>query len=427
MLLLPISSNLYNTFKTLAETKRMIFMAGLPGTGKSLLIQQLALIAAQTGRKIHLLQYTLSREPFETEQNLAKYPEIEGFTAPAIRKAVGLWSRGAVVQWHKQHPDPEHLLIGELPLIGNRLTELIKVYRDEAEPLLTDENTLFVVPVPSWEVREVIEERRAQTLANPQNKQETMEAQPNVLQALWQEVNTVARRVGLTKVGDQAPYNPYIYGGVYEALLKHRNTQMLLIEQVLQPTHSVYEMEIVEGQIQASTTEVNHFIEQVEHSYTARELQQAVNQWHALITDNPQMPDPGPELRLPLPEDLSKVSHNVALTTEQIGAIRDIIALPLSAAPADAVETVDRALEALSPSNQPATVLADVDKFDIYDSYFNVTRSNEDASLLFLIGLLQAYRNIMEDLQNPPQTLTVVEMPMLRIALESTLQQFVNV
>jgi hypothetical protein len=65
-----------------------------------------------------------------------------------------------------------------------------------------------------------------------------------------------------------------------------------------------------------------------------------------------------------------------------------------------------------------------VQKFDVYDSYFNVTRTQENSGIAFLAGLLQAYRNVMENLQEPPHTLTVVELPMLRLALETILQQF---
>jgi len=60
----------------------------------------------------------------------------------------------------------------------------------------------------------------------------------------------------------------------------------------------------------------------------------------------------------------------------------------------------------------------------VYDSYFNVTRANENCGLVFLTGLLQSYRNVMDDMLIPPHTLTVVELPMLRIALETTLRRF---
>jgi hypothetical protein len=246
----------------------MVFITGLPGVGKSLLIQQLALIAKGLGRQVHLLQYNVAREPFETEPNILKYPEVEGVTDPAIRKAVGLWARTAVHQWHQQHPQPAHLLIGELPLIGNRFIELVEVHDDEVESVLSSEQAQFVVPVPSWEVREVIEATRARTIADPQHEREKLDAPPNVLQALWEQVNSLARDIRLTKANPQTPYNPYIYGGVYQALLQHRHAQLLLIDQVLRPSQSVYEMDIVVSQLQAKSAEVEKFMQQVEQRYT---------------------------------------------------------------------------------------------------------------------------------------------------------------
>ena len=46
---------------TLARTKRMVFFAGLPGVGKSLLIREVALAAHRIGRPIQALQKGLSR------------------------------------------------------------------------------------------------------------------------------------------------------------------------------------------------------------------------------------------------------------------------------------------------------------------------------------------------------------------------------
>ena len=106
MMVLPISSQIYTLFTTLAQSKRMVFMAGLPGVGKSLLIQQLALVAAQQGRQVHLIQWDVSRRAFEIPEIMARYPEIDGVTDPMIRKGVGIWARTAVKRWHEQYPDP---------------------------------------------------------------------------------------------------------------------------------------------------------------------------------------------------------------------------------------------------------------------------------------------------------------------------------
>ena len=422
MLVIPISSNLYKVVKEIVQSKRLIFVTGIPGVGKSLLIQQMALIASEAGREVHLLRYNLARQPFETEVNISKYPEIDGVTDPAIRKAVGLWARQAVKTWHETHPHPQQLLIGELPLIGNRLIELVEPTDDAAEPLLSSDQAIFVVPVPSWEVREVIEATRKRTLAQPQNEEEKLDAPPNVLQAMWQAVNGLAREIGLTKASPQTPYNPYIYGGVFEAILQHRSAKLLLIDQVLRPSRSVYELDVLAGTLVPTAEEANATMALVESRYTHDELAELVQNWHTLVTNNPIAPDPGPELRLPLPQMLSDAREDTKLTAVQRIALQKVINLPLDVTPDKIVERLDEALCTLGV--ETAVTPANVHKFDVYDSYFNVSRSSEQSGLTFLCGLLQAYRNVMVDLQKPPHTLTVVELPLLRIALETSLRQF---
>ena len=41
--------------------RRMVFLAGLPGTGKSLLVHQIGHLARAGGRAIHLLQWDVAR------------------------------------------------------------------------------------------------------------------------------------------------------------------------------------------------------------------------------------------------------------------------------------------------------------------------------------------------------------------------------
>ena len=115
--------------------------------GKSLLLQQLSLIAGEVGRRVHLLQWDVARGPFETPEILARYPETDGVTHAVIRKAAGLWAREAVGAWQRRHADPRDLLIGEVPLIGNRLIELVQRRDDEVEGLLAGEGSVFLIPV----------------------------------------------------------------------------------------------------------------------------------------------------------------------------------------------------------------------------------------------------------------------------------------
>lgn len=142
----------------------MVFVAGLPGVGKSLFIRELARAAHRAGRTVHLLQWDVARTAFATPAIDARYPERDGVTHAVIRKAIGQWARGAVLRWAREH-DAAHILIGEVPLVGNRLLDLAQVQTDDAEPLLAGPDTLFVTPVPSIAVRAVIEGARGRTSA----------------------------------------------------------------------------------------------------------------------------------------------------------------------------------------------------------------------------------------------------------------------
>jgi adenylylsulfate kinase-like enzyme len=117
--------------------RRMVFFAGLPGTGKSLLAHQLLHLASGSGRRVHLLQWDVARPVFEASDAGRRYPLADGVTHPVIRRAAGLWAREALVEWSERHRDPEHLLVGETPFVGNRFVELARRVDDRAEALLT--------------------------------------------------------------------------------------------------------------------------------------------------------------------------------------------------------------------------------------------------------------------------------------------------
>lgn len=276
-MILPANSSLYTTFQQLANQQRLVFLAGLPGTGKSLLIQQLAVLAQQAGRTVHLLQWDVTRAAFETAVNLQTYPEIDGVTHPAIRKAVGLWARTAVQQWHQTH-DASHLLIGEVPLIGNRLTELTQPLADAAEPLLSEPACCFVIPTPSKAVRQVIEDARARSIANPRHEKEARDAQPNVLQMLWEEVAAIGHQLGLSDGQNQA-YDPGVYTAVYQHLLQHRHHQTLPINTVLSPSGSAYALHINGTELAATPDEVAQIMQQIKQTYTSNALEHAVKNW----------------------------------------------------------------------------------------------------------------------------------------------------
>ena len=293
----------------LAETlgrlaaRRIVCFTGLPGTGKSLLVQQLTLLANGAGRVVHLLQWDVARPPFEASAAGRRYPVVDGVTHPLIRKAVGLWARSAVAAWADRHPDPRHLLVAETPFVGNRLVELAQVVADDAEPRLSDTSCRFAVAVPSRHVRRFLEAERERRTASPLHPREREDAPPAVLRDLWRELAGVAVELGIatrdaspprageisahaaktseTPADDRsgarddgrsraaaASYDPTVYRRVYESVLRHRHVDAIALDTVL-PTGqlSVYDFATAPGELVASVAEADAIIRDVERRY----------------------------------------------------------------------------------------------------------------------------------------------------------------
>ncbi len=218
----------------------MVFFAGLPGTGKSLCIHQLAHLAHARGRRIFLLQWDVARPPFEAHPAGRVYPIDRGVTHGVIRLAVGRWAREAVARWSAEHPDPEALLVGETPLVGNRLVELARPAADAAEPLLAAPSARFVVPVPSPAVRTHIEAERVRRAATPLHDREREDAPPEVMRDLWRQLRSAAVTLGLAPSTQEAdpPYDPDVYAAVYLTVLANRHRDRLALDAIL-PTGSL--------------------------------------------------------------------------------------------------------------------------------------------------------------------------------------------
>ncbi|HEX5502103.1 MAG TPA: hypothetical protein VFW96_05740 [Thermomicrobiales bacterium] len=278
--IIPRASPLYVPLARMAGERRAVFFAGLPGAGKSLLVQQLARLAHAAGRRVHLVQWDVARAAFETPELLARYPEVEGVTHAAIRKAVGLWARDAVLRWHEAHPDPAHLLIGETPLVGGRLVELAQVHDDAAEVLLASPATLFAVPVPSAGVRARIEAARERTSAAPAHGREAADAPPNVLRALWAEVAALGARLDGAATPAAADYDPAAYARVYAHALRHRHHEVLPVDEFLPAAGSVYDLGVAAGELAPTPEEVAVAVRRVEEGYGGERLARAVERWY---------------------------------------------------------------------------------------------------------------------------------------------------
>lgn len=251
------------TLEALAAHQRIVMLAGLPGVGKSLLLRHLARMARHHGRRVFLLQWDVARGGFETEAILARYPEVDGFTHAGIKRAAGLWARDAVLRWHQAHPSPADVLLGETPLVGGRLIELARPAPDDAEALLASEDVRFLLPVPTRDVRAVIEAARERSIADPAHARERADAPPNVLRQLWQDVYHEGHRAGLVPAppaGGGVPYDPDAYRAVYTSWLGARRLTVIEVDFILPASGSVYDVGAVGGELTPSPRDVDEII-----------------------------------------------------------------------------------------------------------------------------------------------------------------------
>src|SRR5215470_13176888 len=196
MLVLTAGSPLHAALATLATAARVVVVTGLPGTGKSLLIHQLAQLAHATGRAITLLQWDVARPVVEASPAARAFPATHGVTHAMVRVAVGGWARGAIAAWDSERPAGA-LLIVEAPLVGHRLVELARPMADAAEPLLSGSRTRFIVPVPSRALRAHLEAERGRRARAPRHPREREDAPPDVLRDLWRQLARLAAALGL--------------------------------------------------------------------------------------------------------------------------------------------------------------------------------------------------------------------------------------
>ena len=227
---------LHRQLTDLARSARIVVVTGLPGTGKSLIVREIAHLALVVRRDVRLLRWDVARPAFEISSAGRRYPLVDGVTHPMIRVAVGAWARHAVATWaHEARRDA--LLVAEAPLVGGRLVELVRRVDDAAEPVLAASSCRFALPVPSAGVRAFLEAERARRSAAPQHVRERDDAPPHVLHDLWHELLGVARALGLAMpTATDAPYDGELYRCVYETVLRHRHRDVVVLDTVLPTT-----------------------------------------------------------------------------------------------------------------------------------------------------------------------------------------------
>jgi hypothetical protein len=274
-LLLGPDSVVGREFGRAAAECRCVFVAGPPGVGKSLMIQQLALIAQQRDRAVYLVRWDVARRVLETHPAWTCYPEVDAVTHPAIRWACGLWVRDAVLRWHLDHPESVSLLIGEAPLVGNRFVELAQRREDRAEDVLHAATTEFFVPVPSVTVRRAIQRCREQEMRQPRHEQERASATVGVLQDLWQEVQRASHALALPGARPGMDYQPLTYVELYKRLLHARRHTVLCINELFPVEVSAHQLGRIAGELTPSQDKARQLLSEVD-SCEPGELERAV-------------------------------------------------------------------------------------------------------------------------------------------------------
>jgi len=282
MLLLDPASDLHTALAGLAERARAVFVAGLPGTGKSLLIHQLVQLAHRQGRAVSLLQWDVARPAIENHVAARAYPAHRGVTHGVVRVAVGRWARAAVARWAERAEGSPTLLVGETPLVGHRLVELVRCIDDAAEPVLSDPRTRFVVPVPSRELRGHLEAERSRRAMQPLHPREREDAPPEVLQDLWRQLTGVAATLGLTAAAASPPYDPELYRAVYEHALRRRHVDILRVGAILPASGmSPYDLGVPVDDLRPQADEVEVLIAGAGRDWAdPAALELALNRWY---------------------------------------------------------------------------------------------------------------------------------------------------
>jgi hypothetical protein len=242
-------------------------------------VRRIAAFARDRGRTVHLLQWDVARLPFDTPAILARHPEVDGVTHAAIRVAVGAWARAAVRRWHETYVGPTHMLIGETPLAGERLMELARPRDDAVEPLLASDATLFVVPVPSRDVRRAIEEARAKEMSHPMHARDAASAPPHLVRAHWEELERVAAELGIARSSPVGTYDPDLYAQTYLRVLRHRHVTVAPTERVLTIAGSAHAPAAWAAEIVPTAEEVAAAMREVERM-DANEIERRAEGWY---------------------------------------------------------------------------------------------------------------------------------------------------
>jgi len=277
---IPEPSPVYQTLDALVKECKIVIFSGLPGVGKSLYVNAFQALAKKEGKKLTLIQWDVARKAFETEDILSRFPMGDGTVHNGLKLIAGKWLMDEVEMWIDIHAEDSELLLIEAPLVGHRFIELVQQNAsEELEQYLSSDEVQVVMPIPTNEVRSIIEEARAK-----QVKEEAKVwsgAKPSVMLMLWKMTCGIAVEFGKEiDMDGQPPYDPEIYSFVFSEILKHRHFVPLIIDEVFSLPEMDESMLHDNESLKADPETAAFYAELVNTFYSEQEIEEIVSNWY---------------------------------------------------------------------------------------------------------------------------------------------------
>jgi hypothetical protein len=119
----------------------------------------------------------------------------------------------------------------------------------------------------------------------PVHERERANAVPSLVRSMWEEIAALARELGVESSGDgsarEPGFDPDVYAGVYERLLRHRHTQRLDVTSVLTVRASVYDALDAAVDLVPTPAEVARVMAEIEFRPEG-EVEREVADWYRL-------------------------------------------------------------------------------------------------------------------------------------------------
>ena len=278
--IIPTSSPVFKQLKEIAESSQVVIFSGLPGVGKSLYIREFQLIAKSLDIPVDIIQWDVARKAFETAFIAEHFPMGKGTVHNGLKLIAGKWLIDEVDLWIEQYLKTKRILLVEAPLVGHRFIELVTRNSDsDLEAVLSSSATKVVMPIPSKQVREKIEEDRARQV--DESAKVWLGAKPSVMLMLWKMTCEIANEFGKQiDLSGQPPYDPDIYEFVFGHILKHRNFVSLKIDEVFSvPEESEAALHSTDSIVADSET-ADHYGQIVIDNYTEKQLDNITANWY---------------------------------------------------------------------------------------------------------------------------------------------------